>query len=227
MKAFIFAAGLGKRLAPITDHTPKPLVSVCGLPLIVWHIRKLVSIGITDLVINCHWLRHKLMSALGDGSEFGARILWSEEQELLNTGGGLKNALPLVGDQPFLVINGDVWTDYPFEKLLKTTLLDTNLAHLVMVANPPQHTEGDFSITSNGKLREAGEKRYTYSGIGLYRPELLTKFAPAIQSFPLPVALRQAIATDQISGEFYSGDWEDVGTIERLNSLEHRLQNSI
>ena len=145
MKAMILAAGLGNRMRPLTLHTPKPLLEVGGKPLIVWHIEKLAAIGVTEIVINTAWLGEKLAQALGDGSQFGVKILWSHEGEGLETAGGIIHALPLLGNQPFILLNGDVWTTMDFAPLLDVDLND-NLAHLVLVENPEQHPEGDFTL---------------------------------------------------------------------------------
>lgn len=220
MKAMILAAGRGERMRPLTDHTPKPLLVVGGKPLIVHHILRLRDAGYTELVINHAWLGEQLPAALGDGSGHGVHITWSPEGEALETGGGIHRALPLLGDAPFLVVNGDVWTDYPYARLRHAP---TGLAHLVLVANPPQHPQGDFAL-DHGRVRSDGAPRHTFSGIGVYRPELFAGCAPG--KFPLAPLLRAAMAGDQVSGELYPGRWYDIGTPERLTALDAALDNT-
>jgi MurNAc alpha-1-phosphate uridylyltransferase len=151
MKAMILAAGLGNRMRPLTLHTPKPLLAVADKPLIVWHIEKLQKIGVTDIVINTAWLADKLIAALGTGDQFGVRIHWSNEGEGLETAGGIIHALPLLGDQPFILVNGDVWTNYDFAPLLQVEL-GQNLAHLMLVDNPVQHPQGDFVLSAQKRI---------------------------------------------------------------------------
>ncbi|MCA1805818.1 MAG: nucleotidyltransferase family protein [Xanthomonadaceae bacterium] len=216
MKAMILAAGRGERMRPLTDHTPKPLLEVAGKPLIHYHIEALRQAGVQELVINIAHLGERIRACLGDGVELGVRIQYSQEPEgALETGGGIHQALPLLGEKPFLVINGDVWTDYPFAALLQRGLGE-DLAHLVLVPNPAQHPEGDFCL-HEGRLRETGEPRLTFSGIGLYRPELFATCAPG--RFPLAPLLRDAMARGRVSGESYPGYWSDVGTPQRLRKL--------
>lgn len=220
MKAMILAAGRGERMRPLTDHTPKPLLLVGGKPLIVWHIERLANAGIHDFVINHAHLGHKIESALGDGSQFGVRIAYSEEDEALETAGGIANALPLLGDAPFLVVNGDIYTDYDFSLLIDRPM-DGVAAHLVLVDNPPQHAGGDFFL-EDGRLAEEGILRLTFSGIGVYRPELFTSVAPGSKAKLAPL-LHAAIAEKRVTAEHYRGDWVDVGTPERLQALDRKL----
>lgn len=237
MKAFILAAGFGKRLHPLTATSPKPLVRAGGRPLIEYHIERLVAVGIVDLVINTHWLADMLIDYLGDGSELGANIEWSHEPELLDTGGGIRNALPLLGSEPFVLVNGDVYTEYPFGQLRSRTLGNL-LGHLVLVDNPAHNPHGDFCLSASGLLsrvdheaeapesslaREAG-KSFTYSGIALLNPQLLVEWPQNSQIFPLREPLLAAIGREQISGERYDGFWEDVGTPGRLDLLNERLR---
>lgn len=219
MRAMILAAGRGERMRPLTDHTPKPLLQVCGKPLIEFHIEALVSAGIIDIVINHAWLGDRIEAALGDGGRYDANIVYSAEHaEGLETGGGIFRALPLLGDEPFVVVNGDVWTDYSFTAL---SINEHCLAHLVLVDNPSQHPEGDFSL--QGRQIVDGNERLTFSGIGVYRPQL---FSGCVDGrFPLAPMLRKAISQGLISGEHYSGMWFDIGTPERLIELDELLQH--
>lgn len=214
----ILAAGRGERMRPLTDHTPKPLLKVGGKPLIVWHLQRLVQAGFKEIVINHAHLGQQIEAALGSGSEWGVHIRYSPEVTALETAGGIANALPLLGDEPFLVVNGDVFTDVDFSSL---KLQPSNLAHLVMVDNPPQHPQGDFAIES-GKLAEDGARRYTFSGVGIYHPQL---FAEVKKGEPAKLAplLRKAMAVGLVSAEHYSGTWHDIGTPERLAELDKAL----
>ena len=226
MKAMILAAGLGNRMRPLTLHTPKPLLEVGGKPLIVWHIEKLQKIGVTEIVINTAWLGEKLATTLGDGSQFGVNILWSHEGEGLETAGGIINALPLLGDEPFILVNGDVWTTMDFASLLDVQLGEQQ-AHLVLVENPPQHLKGDF-ILSNGlaytfeqeKLGEA----LTYSGVAVLHPRMFVGLENGKR--PLAPLLKQAMQQQQVSGEKLQGIWVDVGTPERLEQLDQQIKQN-
>ena len=216
----IMAAGRGERMRPLTDGTPKPLLPAGGRPLIVHHIEALREAGFRDLVINLSHLGGQLLAALGDGGRFGVRIAYSEEPEgALETGGGIRQALPLLGAGPFVVINGDIWTDYPFARLPTRPV---GLAHLVLVDNPPHHPEGDF-VLADGQVRDRGTSRLTFSGISVLCPELLAGCAPG--RFPLAPLLRQAMSRGQVSGEHYPGGWRDIGTPERLRRLDLELRN--
>lgn len=224
MKAFILAAGFGKRLRPLTLSQPKPLLEVAGKPLIQHHIENLAAAGIKDLVINAHWLKGKLMTYLGDGSAWGVHIQWSVEEELLETGGGLVKALPNLGADPFLLVNGDVYIDYDFKKLTQHSLGD-KLARLVLVPNPAHHPSGDFSFsTSSNLVRKQAGNDYTFAGVSLIDPKLLEDWASETEPFPLLSPLLKAVESGRLSGESYSGFWEDVGTIERLNALNEKLK---
>ncbi len=218
MKAMILAAGRGERMRPLTDHTPKPLIEVGGRPLIEWTIKNLVSTGFTDLVINVAHLGNKIKEQLGDGGRFECKITYSSEGEVgLETGGGIHHALPLLGSEPFLVVNGDIATDYPFHALPGNL---KGLAHLVLIPNPDHNPNGDFSIRSG--LVHAGEgRRLTYSGIGVYHPSFFSRCKAG--KFPLAPLLLEAMNNSQVTGERYSGFWLDVGTVERLKELEQRL----
>ena len=217
MKAMILAAGRGERMRPLTDQTPKPLLEAGGKPLIVHHIERLRSAGYEELVINTHHLGAQVIEALGDGSHWGVRIQYSPESPIaLETAGGIGHALPLLGNDVFLVINGDVWCDHD----LTSVSLDSNsVAHLVLVPNPEHNPRGDFDLN---KHQLTNNKRYTFSGIGWYRPELFKGYgdAPA----PLAPLLREAIDAGRVNGEVHCGEWMDIGTPERLQQLDQLLQ---
>ncbi|WP_455208561.1 N-acetylmuramate alpha-1-phosphate uridylyltransferase MurU [Kaarinaea lacus] len=215
MKAMILAAGRGERLRPITDNIPKPLVKVRGKSLIQYHVENLVSAGFTELVINHAWHGEQIERALGDGSRFGAKISYSSEGKALETGGGIFKALPLLGDAPFLVVNGDVFTNFPFAELVNQP---SKLAHLVLVTNPPQHPKGDFALLGDQVMRE-GNPTYTFSGIGVYSPAMFRDCQPG--AFPLAPLLFDAIEHQELTGQIFTGVWEDVGTIERLEKLNN------
>lgn len=223
-RALIFAAGYGKRMRPLTEVTPKPLLEVAGKPLIQHHIEKLVDCGIRDLVINTHWLADRLFEVLGNGQQFGAKIQWSHEPEILETGGGMRHALPLLGSDNFMVVNGDVWTDYPLSGLLKIEL-EPESAHLVMVPNPQQHQAGDFGIDGRSRLSAEILPKRTYAGIGMFTPGFVRRFGPDRCAFPLLEALQAGMACGKVTAELYQGDWEDVGTPERLDELNARVNN--
>ncbi|EEY90763.1 MULTISPECIES: N-acetylmuramate alpha-1-phosphate uridylyltransferase MurU [Acinetobacter] len=220
MKAMILAAGLGNRMQPLTLHTPKPLLEVGGKPLIVWHIEKLAAIGVTEIVINTAWLGEKLAEALGDGSRFGINILWSHEGEGLETAGGIINALPLLGDEPFILLNGDVWTTMDFAPLLDIDLKD-NLAHLVLVQNPEQHPEGDFTLAA-GKAytfdQQVEGENLTFSGVSVLDPKMFQGLETGKR--PLAPLLKAAMQNQQVAASKLVGIWVDVGTPERLTALD-------
>ena len=230
MKALIFAAGLGERMRPLTDTTPKPLLAVAGKPLIEWHLEKLAACGVREVVVNTSWLAQQFPQALGDGARWGLRIVYSYEGTTpLETGGGMLHALPLLGDAPFLLVNGDVWTDADFARLPREP---AGLAHLVMVDRPPQATQGDFALDADGLVRSDGEQRLTYAGLGIYRPQLLdgwrthSRDAGADETpprFRLAPILRAHMASGLISGEHHRGRWTDVGTPQRLAELDAAL----
>ena len=213
----ILAAGRGERMRPLTDRIPKPLLQVAGKPLIVWHIERLAAAGLRRLVINHAHLGAQIEQHLGDGSEWGVRITYSPEGQALETGGGIFHALPLLGDAPFLVVNGDVWCDVVFSGL---ALGHDDLAHLVLVDNPAHHPEGDFALRE-GRVSTGGDERLTYSGIGVYRAELFASCEPG--AFPLAPLLREAMAVGRISGVHHRGAWLDVGTPERLMELDQQI----
>lgn len=224
MKAMILAAGLGNRMRPLTLHTPKPLLEVGGKPLIVWHIEKLQKVGVTEIVINTAWLGDKLVAALGDGSEFGVTILWSHEGEGLETAGGIINALPLLGDEPFILVNGDVWTTMDFSSLLNVQLKDKQ-AHLVLVENPPQHLKGDFILANDlaytFEQEQLGEA-LTYSGVAVLAPHMFAGLENGKR--PLAPLLKQAMQQQLVSAEKMQATWVDVGTPERLEQLDQQIK---
>ncbi len=218
MKAMILAAGRGERMRPLTDHTPKPLLEVAGRRLIEYHIDNLVAAGMTELVINHAHLGEQIETVLGDGSAYGATIQYSAETTALETAGGIFNALPLLGDAPFVVVNADVWTDYPFQQLPGSI---EGLAHLVLVNNPKHNPQGDFAL-QGAQVREDGEQKFTFSGISILRPELFAGCKPG--AFPLAPLLRRAMQSGKVSGEHYRGEWCDIGTPERLQQLDQKLR---
>ena len=217
MKAMILAAGRGERMRPLTDHTPKPLLPAGGKRLIEYHLEALASAGFREVVINLAHLGDQIRDHLGDGGRYGLSIAYSQEPEgALETGGGIFNALPLLGDAPFLVVNGDVWSDYPFKELREPQ----GMAHLVLIDNPEHNPKGDFAL-EEGRVKSEGEPRLTFSGIGLYRPELFDGCEPG--AFPLAPLLRAAMAEGAVSGERFTGHWLDIGTPQRLEALNQAL----
>jgi len=220
MKAMILAAGRGERMRPLTDHTPKPLLLVGGKPLIVWHIERLAAAGFRELVINHAHLGQQIESALGNGSQFGVSIQYSPEGEALETAGGIANALTLLGDAPFLVVNGDVYTDYDFSSLLSGFAHDL-LAWLVLVDNPDHNSKGDFGLEGN-KVTEQGDPMQTFSGIGVYHPSLFAEVSRGDKAKLAPL-LRAAMRSGKVGGEHYTGRWTDVGTPQRLDELDKLL----
>jgi MurNAc alpha-1-phosphate uridylyltransferase len=214
----ILAAGRGERMRPLTDRIPKPLLPVNGRPLIQHHIEALAAAGFRELVINHAHLGDQIEQALGDGGRWGLNIQYSPEPEgALETGGGIFKALPLLGDAPFLVVNGDISTDYDFSRL---ALPENSLAHLVLVANPAHNPQGDFCL-DDGRVSDGPGERLTFSGIGIYRPELFAGCRAG--AFPLAPLLKSAMAQGRVTGEYYGGRWVDVGTPERLAELERLL----
>ncbi|MDO9104377.1 MAG: nucleotidyltransferase family protein [Methylovulum sp.] len=220
MKAMILAAGRGERMRPLTDHTPKPLLPAADKPLIEHTITQLVTAGFTDIVINHAHLGGQIEACLGDGRQLGATIAYSPEGETgLETAGGIINALPLLGDGPFLVVNGDIATDFPYAELKNRTV---DLAHLVLVNNPEHHPTGDFTLDHAGYVSDVGSEKWTFSGIGLYRAQLFSATSPG--SSKLAPLLRAAMVGKHVSGQHYSGFWMDIGTPQRLQELDARLR---
>jgi MurNAc alpha-1-phosphate uridylyltransferase len=211
----ILAAGRGERMRPLTDQVPKPLLTVRGKPLIIYHLEKLSRLGVKQVVINLAWLGGQIRAALEDGARWSLQIRYSDEgAEALETGGGILRALPWLGPQPFLVVNADVFTELDFGTI---HLAPEGLAQLVLVANPMHHPHGDFAL-ANGRVQEQGGARWTYSGIGLYRPELFQGCTAG--RFPLLPLLRRAIAGGKLHGQVFEGIWSDVGSVERLAALQ-------
>lgn len=221
MKAMILAAGRGERLRPLTDRTPKPLLKAGGKPLIVHLIERLVAAGFDDIVINYAHLGEQFPMQLGDGARWGASISYSPELSGgLETAGGIIHALPLLGDEPFLVVNGDIWTDFDFAPMQHALETDT-LCHLVLVPNPPQHPDGDFYLDASQKVHETGPEKFTFSGIAVYRPALFSGLDDSKR--PLKPLLLQAMQQQRASGHIYRGKWSDIGTAERLAALDQQL----
>ncbi|MGE8561877.1 MAG: N-acetylmuramate alpha-1-phosphate uridylyltransferase MurU [Acinetobacter sp.] len=227
MKAMILAAGLGNRMRPLTLYKPKPLLEVGGKALIVWHIEKLKQIGVTEIIINSAWLADVLIGTLGDGSQFGVKILWTREDQGLETAGGIINALPLLGTEPFILVNGDVWTTFDFTPLLNIQLKQ-DLAHLVFVTNPVQHPKGDFTL-SNGRAytfeQEQTGEALTYSGVAVIHPKMFDGLEAGKR--PLAPLLKQAMLDGKISAEKMHAAWVDVGTPERLSDLDLQIRQGM
>lgn len=216
----ILAAGRGERMRPLTDTTPKPLLQVCGKPIIQYTIEQLVSAGFNEIIINIAHLGQQIKNTLGSGEQFGASITYSDEGDTaLETAGGIANALKLLGDKPFLVVNGDIANDYDFSQLHNKVI---KLAHLVLIPNPEHHAEGDFHLLNNGIITENGSPKLTYSGIGLFHPELFKNLNPGANK--LGPLLRQNMSSKSVSGEQFNGFWMDIGTPERLKEMETYLQ---
>ncbi|HHQ4762041.1 TPA: N-acetylmuramate alpha-1-phosphate uridylyltransferase MurU [Aeromonas veronii] len=218
MKAMILAAGRGERMRPLTDLLPKPLLAVGGKPLIVHHIEKLKAAGVTELVINHAWLGHKLVESLGDGSALGVTIHWSAEERALETAGGIVQALPLLGADPFLVINGDTWLDLDYHTLVSQPLGE-DLVHLWLAPNPPQHPSGDFALQEG---RVVDTPAFTFSGVGLYDPAAFAGLAGGARK--LAPLLRDWMAQGRVGGSLLAGEWRDIGTVDRLRELDVQLQ---
>ena len=214
----LLAAGRGERMRPLTDSLPKPLVEVGGRALIAWHLLALARARIREVVINLSWLGAQLRAALGDGSRFGVSISWSDEGPVpLETGGGIFRALPLLGPDPFLVVNADIWTDIDFGRL---ALEPEAHAHLVLIPNPAHHPRGDFALEGD-RVVNAESGRLTYTGVGVYQPEFFARCTAG--RFPLLPLLNRAIAAGRVRGEVHRGQWCDVGTAERLANLSARV----
>lgn len=218
-RAMILAAGLGTRMRPLTDRCPKPLLPAGGKPLIAHHLERLRAAGIREVVINVSYRAEQLIDALGDGAGFGLSIAWSREDEPLETGGGIRRALPLLGEAPFLLVNGDVWCDLDPAPL---ALPEGDLAHLVLVDNPEHHPHGDFHLDASGRVFETGEPRLTFAGLSLIDPALVASEPPG--AFPLAPLLKRAMAAGRVSGRHHRGSWIDVGTPERLEALDRHLR---
>ncbi|SJZ87350.1 N-acetylmuramate alpha-1-phosphate uridylyltransferase MurU [Novilysobacter spongiicola] len=236
MKALVLAAGLGERMRPLTEHTPKPLLAAGGKPLVEWHLEKLAAIGVREVVLNISWLAGRFPEVLGDGERWGLRLHHAYEGPTpLETGGGMLRALPLLAgpdgsDEPFIAVNGDIWTDYDFSRLPRQP---AGTAHLVLVDNPAQHPGGDFVLGAEGRLVENGAPRLTFAGIGVYRPSLFERWREVVGDaegahddpprFKLAPLLREGILRGTVGGEHHRGQWTDVGTPQRLAELDARL----
>ncbi len=222
MKAMILAAGLGTRMRPLTDHTPKPMLRVAGVPLVEHHVRNCVQAGITDIVINHAYLGEQIEDYLGDGARFGCSIQYSREGVPLDTGGGIFRALPLLGDARFIAMNADVWSDYPLANLLERAREKTStLAHLVMTDNPSQHPHGDFYLR-DGRVSETGEgAKLTWTGLRVLDPALFAGCSDGV--FSIVPLLKQAMKENRVSGEYYGGRWFDIGTPQRLEEINALL----
>lgn len=220
MRAILLAAGRGERLRPITDTVPKPLVRIAGRALIEYHLENLARAGVGEAVINLSWLGGQIRAALGAGERFGLAIRYSEEGPVpLETGGGIARALPLLGSEPFLVVNADVWTDLEFAALRE--LPAGADANIVLAPNPAHHPEGDFALR-DGRVLEASADRLTYTGIGLYRPEFFAGWPG--ERFPLRPLLRRASAAGRLRGQVHRGEWFDAGSPERLVWLDAHVR---
>ncbi|HYW02393.1 MAG TPA: nucleotidyltransferase family protein [Gammaproteobacteria bacterium] len=216
MRAMILAAGRGERMRPLTDRCPKPLLQAGGRPLLVWHLERLAAAGFGDIVINLAWLGEQIRETVGDGSRWGLRVSYSDEgRTMLETAGGIRRALPLLGHrEPFLVINGDIWCDYPLERAV---LPHGRLAHLVLVPNPAHNPGGDFALVGD-EARSRGTPAFTFAGIGIYRASLFDGLGEGAQ--PLAPLLARAAARRRVSAELWRGQWFDVGTPQRLQALD-------
>jgi MurNAc alpha-1-phosphate uridylyltransferase len=217
--AMILAAGRGQRMSPITDRIPKPLISVRGKSLIAYHLERIANAGIQNVVINHAWLGKQICNYVGDGNRFGLNVEYSAEQPALETAGGIAKALPLLGKAPFVVINADIWTDFNLSQL--PSLREGDVGHLVMVPNPEHNEHGDFSLQNNRISDGAASERLTFSGISVYRPNFFANVP--VRSEPLAPWLRYWMEQGKVSGQYYQGHWCDVGTPQRLESLEQEL----
>jgi len=229
MKVMLLAAGHGKRMMPLTAQRPKPLLEVGGQTLIEWHLARLANDGFHEVIINLHHLGEQIRSRLGDGARYGLNIHYSEEPKLLETAGGIVQALPLLGDQPFMVVNGDIWTDFRFSALRERLEGDdakAALAHLILVPNAAHHPAGDFCLDVSGQvsLNGAPSSRHTFSGISLLHPSLFEGLP--VQPQALAPLLRQAIEAGRVTGELHTGLWHDIGTPQRLQALDNALRKA-
>lgn len=229
MKAMILAAGLGQRMRPLTDHTPKPLLMVGGKPLLQHHLERIRAAGIHQVVINLAYLGHKIQEFAGDGSRFGLNIQYSPEPEPLETAGGILRALPLLGESPFLLINGDVWCDLDLASFRHFSLSAPTLGHLLLVPNPAFHPKGDFALDEHNNLIPDPDQRHphrlTFAGISLLDPALIKNYPHCRTKFPLGEVLHFGVAQGVLTGESHNGRWSDVGTPDRLQELDTYLKS--
>lgn len=224
MKAMILAAGLGRRMLPLTETCPKPLLRVGGKPLLQYHLEALATAGVNQVIINLAYLGEQIAEFVGNGSRFGIEVQYSREPEPLETGGALLQALPLLGDAPFLLLNGDVWCDLTLSDFIQPALASDCDGRLLLVPNPEFHPKGDFALSPEGFLTLGSElPRDTFAGISLLRPSLISAFPNRRPKFPLLEALKPALAAGRLEGRLHTGEWSDVGTPERLQALHLRL----
>jgi len=229
MRAMILAAGRGNRMRPLTDHTPKPLLEVNGRPLIIHLLQSLSHAGFAEIIINLGHLSEKIERYLGNGAQFNVKLHYSYEDPVLETGGGIAKVLPWLQQDkhsPFLVVSGDIYTDYPFEKIKATAeqrMHTSTLAHLVLVDNPPHHLKGDYALCPDGRVNDMGGPLYNFAGIGVYRAELF-KDCPK-GSFRLPDLFKKAFATQGVTGEYYAGKWFNIGTPEQLKQVNEQYHS--
>ena len=223
MKVMILAAGEGRRMRPLTLHTPKPLLKVAGVSLIEHHLMRLKEAGFNDVLINVAYLGQKIVDEIGDGTEFGMEIDYSFEPEPLETGGALYAALPFLGEETFLLLNADIWIDFPLQNLAERSLSDEEECHLVLVDNPPHHPTGDFSLDGE-KLIPKKEMAFTYSGLALIKPCFISEYPECRDKFPLKEVFEWGMDRGVVTGEHYSGFWNDIGSPERLEDLEKKLK---
>ncbi len=222
MKAMILAAGRGERLRPLTDHTPKPLVHAGKKRLIEYLIDNLVAAGVKEIIINYAYLGEQFPQVLGDGEKYDCCITYSPENKgSLETAGGIIQAIPLMGEEPFIVVNGDIWTDFDFSTLSQYSLKENSDCHLIMVNNPDHNPDGDFAIDRNGLVTLSGEYKFTFSGIGLYHPRLFRNLK--VERKALRPVFEMLIKEKRLTAELYDGRWSDIGTLDRLNALEKEL----
>jgi N-acetyl-alpha-D-muramate 1-phosphate uridylyltransferase len=220
MKAMLLAAGRGSRMRPLTDEIPKPLLPIAGKPFIAYQLLKLANIGIKDIIINVSYRAKQIISTLEKGHAYGVNIEYSFEPRALDTGGGIVQALPLLGDAPFLVLSADIWTEYPLEKLSQYSLSSAQ-AHLVLVDNPDFHPQGDFHLLPNKLLSLDNTSRFTFANCGIYHPSFFQNYNTG--TFPLGELLRTRIAEKKVTGEYYSGKWFNVGSLRELARFERYL----
>jgi N-acetyl-alpha-D-muramate 1-phosphate uridylyltransferase len=227
MKAMILAAGLGQRMRPLTDHLPKPLLTANGKTLLDYHLEKIQQAGVHEVIINLAYLGEKIREHLQQHPYPQLKIIFSQEPEPLETGGALLHAATLLGDEDFLLVNGDVWSDMDYQQLIKRKLKPNQLGHLVLVENPDFHPQGDFILDSNTELLEEKQQQqgFTFSGISILSPQLIEHYSRKRIKFPLVEAFREAIIHKKLTGELYCGHWSDVGTPQRLNDLDNLLRS--